>query len=320
MKYSTIGTGWITEMFIDAAKQTGEAELVSVYSRSEETAEKFAKKNGAEKWYTDLDAMLGETSDFIYIASPNIMHYEHIIKAIKKGKHIFCEKPLVYTEEQWKKVDELAKEYNVFVFEGYRHLFSPNYKRLKNNLTEIGAIRSAVLHYVQYSSRYDIYKEGSIPNVFSKKFAGGVLMDLGVYPLSMAIDLFGEPDDANYFPVKLSNGIDSSGTLVLTYEDKVVTILASKVGSALIPSEIHGENGTLTVDHIAPISSLKHYDRQADHTKELAETQHKLDMIYQMEAFSKMIEKNDTKTYEKWMERSRQVAKLTEKVRKETGI
>lgn len=320
MKYSTIGTSWITEMFIDAAKQTGKAELISIYSRTAETAEAFAKKNGATHWFTDLDDMLDDTSEFVYIASPNMMHYEHIVKVIKKGKHVFCEKPLVYKEEQWKAIFELAKKHQVFIFEGFRHLFSPNYKKLKAQLTEIGTIRTAIMHYVQYSSRYDIFKEGEIPNVFSEKFAGGVLMDLGVYPLSMALDLFGEPVDADYFPVKLSNGIDGSGTLVLTYEDKVITIITSKIGHALIPSEIHGENGTLTIDHVAPISSLKHYDRLTDRSIELAEPQHEIDMVYQVEAFVKMVKENDKKSYENWMERSRQVAKWTEKVRHKNGI
>src|SRR5699024_3275543 len=191
---------------------------------------------------------------------------------------------------------------------------------LTTQLTKIGTIRTAILHYVQYSSRYDVFKAGQIPNVFSKEFAGGVLMDLGVYPLSMALDLFGEPIDADYFPVKLSNGIDGSGTLVLTYEDKVITIITSKTGHASIPSEIHGEEGTLTLDHIDPISSLKYNDRKTDVTVELAEPQHEIDMVYQVEAFVKMIEENDRESYEKWMERSRQVAKWTEKVRKNTGI
>lgn len=320
MEYSTIGTSWITEMFIKAVKQTGKAQLNSIYSRSEETAEAFARKNKAKEWFTNIDQMLEGAADFVYIASPNIMHFDHIVKVIQKGKHVFCEKPLVYTEQQWNDIYQLAKKHQVFIFEGFRHLFSPNYQKLTAQLTEIGAIRTAILHYVQYSSRYDVFKEGQIPNVFSEKFAGGVLMDLGVYPLSMALDLFGEPVDAEYFPVKLSNGIDGSGTLILTYEDKVITIIASKTGHALIPSEIHGEKGTLTLDHIAPISSLKHYDRQTDRTLELAGPQHEIDMIYQVEAFVKMIEENDIESYEKWMERSRQVAKWTEKVRKKAGI
>src|SRR5699024_1657823 len=106
------------------------------------------------------------------------------------------------------------------------------------------------------------YKSGDVPNVFSKEYAGGALMDLGVYPLSMAIDLFGEPRDIDYHPVLLDNGVDGSGTLVLTYGDFIVTILCSKIAKATIPSEIHGKDGTLTIDHIAPIQKLSFYNRK----------------------------------------------------------
>src|SRR5690625_5559667 len=78
----------------------------------------------------------------------------------------------------------------------------------------------------------------------------------------MAIDLFGKPHDIDYHPVLLDNGVDGSGTLVLTYEDFIVTILCSKIAQATIPSEIHGEDGTLTIDHIAPIQKLSFYNRK----------------------------------------------------------
>ncbi|RKQ33162.1 Gfo/Idh/MocA family protein [Oceanobacillus halophilus] len=310
--FSTIGTSWITESFIKAAHQTGKAELSSVYSRSENTAKKFARKNGSTNWYTDLEEMLKEDTDFIYIASPNTFHYEHMVKAIKKKKHVFCEKPMFITEQEWKDIDELAEREGVFVFEGYRHLYSPNYERLKGALNDIGKIRSGILQYVQYSSRYDAFMEGKNPNVFSKGFAGGALMDLGVYPLSMAIDLFGEPVKLDYFPVKLSNGIDGSGTLVLSYENYVITILCSKIAQGFIPSEFHGEEGTVTIDHIAPISKITHFDRENNEKHELAKEQLELDMVYETDEFIRMISENDKDSYKKAMERSRQVVKCLE--------
>lgn len=168
MKFATIGTSWITESFIKAVMHTGKAELLSVYSRSKETAEAFARKNEAENSYTDIDTMLEEPIDFLYIASPNILHYEHILKAIEKKVHVFCEKPMVLNESQWEEVHTLANKNNVFVFEGYRHLYSPNYKKLKEVIGTIGPIRSGLLQYIQYSSRYDTFKEGGEPNIFQK--------------------------------------------------------------------------------------------------------------------------------------------------------
>lgn len=320
MKFSTIGTSWITESFINATKEAGGTELISVYSRSNETAKAFAEKHGAEGWFTDLDEMLAGPSDFIYVASPNVFHFEHTMKCIEKGKHVFCEKPMVYTEEQWKEIEQFAKEKDVFVFEGYRHLFSPNYTILKENIQKAGPIRSVSLQYNQYSSRYDSYLAGERPNVFTKEFAGGALMDLGVYPLSVALDLFGEPEAIKYFPVLLSNGIDGSGTLVLTYESFVVTILCSKITEATIPSEIHGEDGSLTMDHVAQIGSLVFHDHRHDSSEELAGSASEFDMVFEFEAFVEMVTNKDKASHEKWLERSRQVGKWTEVARKEAGI
>lgn len=320
MRFSTIGTSWITELFIDTTKQSGEAELLSVYSRSSEKSKAFAKKHGADNYFTDLDKMLDDTSDFVYIASPNVLHFEHTIKCIEMKKHVFCEKPLVYTEDQWYKIRDAAKEAGVFVFEGFRHLFSPNFKTLQESLNRVGQVRSVSLQYIQYSSKYDAVRAGESPNVFTKEFAGGALMDLGIYPLSAAIDLFGEPLSAKYFPVLLKNGIDASGTLVLTYDKFIVTIFCSKAAQATMSSEIHGEDGTLTMDHISPLMSLSFYDHREKEIEDLSKPIDKFDMIYELTVFLKMVKENDIKTYEAWLERSRQVVKVLENVRREEGI
>ncbi|MCJ0930350.1 Gfo/Idh/MocA family oxidoreductase [Virgibacillus halodenitrificans] len=321
MKFSIIGTSWITELFIKATQQTGLTTLHSVYSRKEKSAREFAQKHGAMHWFTDMADMLADNeTNFVYIASPNSFHFEHTMKCLESGKHVFCEKPLVFTEKQWGKVKHKADELGLYVFEGYRHLFSPNYHTLKSELKKVGKVRSAMFQYIQYSSKYDRFKNGEEPNVFTKEFAGGALMDLGVYPLSMTIDLFGEPQEIHYFPVHLSNGIDGSGTLILEYGEFNVTILCSKIAQATIPSEIQGEDGTWTMDHISPIDKLTFYDRKTKNTNKFAEEQEDVDMIYELNAFINMINQKDKASYELWMERSRQVAKWTEIARKKQGI
>lgn len=319
MKFSTIGTSWITDLFIESAQEVGMT-LVSVYSRSKENAETFADKHSAQHDFTDLTTMLDDESDFIYIASPNRLHYEHILECIRHKKHVFCEKPIVINEAQWIDVQKQAEAADVYVFEGYRHLFTPNYAALKQSLPKIGQIRGVLLPYAQYSSRYDALKRGEQPNVFSKAFAGGVLMDLGVYPLSLAIDLFGEPKDIHYYPVLLENGIDGSGTLILAYGDFNVTILCSKISHSDAPAEFQGETGTLAMDHLANTKSLQLFDRPHKKVIDLTEDTAELDMIYQVGAFAEMIQNNDQDTHHAWLNRSRQVVKWTEKARKSVGI
>src|SRR5699024_7174839 len=124
----------------------------------------------------------------------------------------------------------------------------------------------------------------------------------GVYPLSMAIDLFGEPNDIDYFPVYLSNGIDGSGTLVLSYPEHVGTIMCSKVAQGTIPSEIHGEDGILTLDHIAPITKLTFTNRKNNRIVELSGQQLKLDIVYELKECKLMIYQNNQSNFKKWME------------------
>lgn len=122
MKFSTIGTSWITQRFIDSAEQSGKASLHSVYSRSEESARQMAETNHAAGWFTNLKVMLEEPTDFIYLASPNALHYEQISQCIASDKHVFVEKPMVYTEAQLEEIRKKAEQKGVFVVEGFRHL------------------------------------------------------------------------------------------------------------------------------------------------------------------------------------------------------
>ena len=68
-----------------------------------------------------------------------------------------------------------------------------------------GNLRSAMFPYIQYSSRYDLFLQGEEPNIFSSTFSGGALVDLGVYPLFLAVGLFGEPKQgylSSGYPIK----------------------------------------------------------------------------------------------------------------------
>ena len=78
LRFGTIGSGWITDEYIHGAKDSGLWELTAVYSRTPERGWEYAKKHGAAEVFTDIRAMAAsDCIDAVYIASPNVMHYEH---------------------------------------------------------------------------------------------------------------------------------------------------------------------------------------------------------------------------------------------------
>ena len=136
--------------------------------------------------------------------------------------------------------------------EALRHIYDPAASVIKENLTKLGSLRYADIHYMQYSSRYDKLKAGIVENAFKKELSNGALMDIGIYCTSLAAYLFGEPEDIKSMSQSLSTGADGEGCAMLSYEDGLLLQMSwSKICDDLSPSRITGEEGTMLIDSIA---------------------------------------------------------------------
>nr|WP_263325208.1 Gfo/Idh/MocA family oxidoreductase [Neobacillus sp. Marseille-Q6967] len=321
MNLATVGTGWITESFIEAAKLSEKYKLTGVYSRTAEKAQKLADTYGAENIFTDIEEMAKSPEiEVVYIASPNSVHFEQALTFLKNKKHVICEKPIFSNTAELEEAYRTADENGVYLFEAIRNIHTPNFRILKEKLPLAGKIRSTILPYVQYSSRYDLVLQGEEPNIFSTKYSGGALVDLGVYPLYVAAGLFGEPKKVTYHPVVLQTGVDGSGTLVLEYDEFICTILCSKISHSVSPCEIHGEKGTFVLENAAPISEIKFYD---SHTKEreiFSVPQKDKDMVYECINIAEILKTKNQIEYEKLKELSKIVLRITEEARKQNNI
>ncbi|MFB4167701.1 Gfo/Idh/MocA family protein [Virgibacillus sp. JSM 102003] len=321
MKFGTIGTGWITDAFIDAAKSSENFMHTAVYSRTTDKANKFADKHSVRNVFTDIEQMAKSSEiDCVYIASPNSMHAEHAITFLKQKKHVICEKPIFSNVKEWEEAHQVAEENGVYLFEAMRNIHSPNFTSLKDNLGKIGNVRSMSLHLIQYSSRYDKYLQGENPNIFSAEFSGGAIVDLGVYPLSVAVALFGQPEDVSYFPVKLKSGVDGNGTLVLTYPDFTCTILCSKISNSYNACEIQGEQGTLIFDDAGEINNPRLFKTPSKEQVTLETVNKDNNMVFEIDQFNRIIETGDDHKYQELKNISYNVLSITEEARRQTGI
>lgn len=321
MNFGIIGTSWITESFIAAAKDVPGVRLIAVYSRSETKAKQFADTYEVGAVFTDVKEMAASDElDFVYIASPNALHYEQAITFLQQQKHVVCEKPIFADTEEFAKAYQVAEANGVFLVEAMRNIHMPNLAALREGVEKAGTLRQVVLNFSKYSSRYDAVLQGEEPNVFSLTFAGGTLVDLGVYPIAVAVYLFGKPEHVSYTPALIRTGVDGSGTLVLTYPDFVCTIFCSKISTSYTPSEIQGESGTFTIDDIGSLANVHFTDIRSGQQERIGSDNSEKDMYYEIEEIIRMIQQNDQTKYQELTQLSHDILTITQTARKENNI
>ena len=247
MKLGILGSGKIVKEVLPVLNQIENIEVVAIAARNEEKLEKLAGEFDIEKYYIGIDDLLASPEiDTVYIALPNHLHFDAMNKAIDAGKDIICEKPFTSNLYETEQIIEKARDKDVMIVEAISHRFIPGAIETKKMIDDLGDIKIVSFNYSQYSSRYDKFKAGEIEPVFSLEASGGALIDLNLYNVAFAVDAFGLPKDVKYF-ANISKDIDTSGIVILDYEDFIVSCIGSKDSAAPIINTIQGENATIEI-------------------------------------------------------------------------
>ena len=248
IRLGTIGSGPIVHSILDNVAVTDGIRLAAVYSRTEEKGKQLAAEDGADKVYTDLDEFLeDEEVNVVYVASPNLLHYEQTKKALLAGKNVVCEKPFCTKAEQARELAALAKEKHLLLVDAVPTAFLPNFEVVKRELPKVGKVKLVLGNFSQYSSRYDQVLEGGKPNVFNPEYGGGCLMDINFYNVYLNIALFGKPQEAIYFPNIYEGLADTSGILIMKYDGFVSESAGAKDTWGVNSFQIEGEKGYIYV-------------------------------------------------------------------------
>ena len=318
LKLGIIGTGAISHHFIEAAHTSQEFQLVAVYSRKLTTAQQFASSYTDVSLFDNLEDFFQSEFDVVYIASPNSLHFTQAKAALSAGKHVILEKPAVTQPQEWQELVQTAKDNKCFIFEAARNYHEDAFTTIKDFLAN-KQILGADFNYAKYSSKMPNLLAGDTPNVFSDRFAGGALMDLGIYPIYAAVRLFGKPTHATYQAQKLDNSIDLNGDGILSYPDYQVHIKAGKNITSNLPCEIYTTDGTLTLDTIEHVSSAIFTDHQGNEVQlPIQQTPHT--MTEEVAAFANMIKQADRTLYQSWIDDATHVHNLLYTMRQDAGI
>jgi len=213
---------------------------------------------------------------------------------------------------------QTAEKNHCCIFEAARNYHEEAFTTIKNFLAD-KQILGADLNYAKYSSKMPDLLTGETPNVFSDSFAGGALMDLGVYPLYAAVRLFGKAKAATYQAQQLDNSIDLNGDGILFYPDFQVHIKAGKNITSNLPCEIYTTDGTLTLNTIEHIRSATFTDHQGNQVQ-LPIQQAPHTMTEEVAAFAHMIQQPDQTLYQNWLNDASSVHVLLYTMRQTAGI
>ncbi len=320
MRIGTVGTGFVVDNFLDAAGRIPEISVTCVYSRDEARAQAFARRHGTGGHASDRAAFLNrEDLDTVYVAAPNSLHFSWVRDALLAGKHVICEKPFVSTAREARELIRLAKERGLFLFEAITVPHLPNYRLVRDALSEVGPVRLAQLSFSQYSSRYGAFLAGENPNVFNPAFSGGCLMDLNYYNLWFLTGLFGEPKGIRYIPNKAENGIDTSGILILSYDGFLCEAAAAKDCPGACGAQIQGEKGYIRLEGASSLCrSLTLCE--GDACRHLNDQNEMNVLYYELRDFVRIFEAKDYEMRDALLAGTLLAVQLTEKARRAAGL
>ncbi len=228
--WGIIGTGKIANAFATGLQSVNDADLVAIGSRSQENADAFAEKYNVPRRHSSYEALVTDPGvDAVYVSTPHSYHMDNAILCLENGKAALVEKPFAINAKQAVKTSAVAQEKGVFLMEAMWTRFIPAMVRVREILAEgtIGAIRMV---QADFGFRTRFNPEGRL---FKPELGGGGLLDVGIYPISLASMVYGAQPEAIASLAELGEtGVDEQSGYVFRYAGGEMAMLWSAVRTA----------------------------------------------------------------------------------------
>ena len=225
IKFGILATGNIAGSMARAVQDLNEIECYAVASRSYEKAKDFADKWGFEKAYGSYEELVNDPEvELIYVASPHSHHYPHAKLCLEHGKHVLLEKAFTVNISQAEELIALSKEKGLLLAEAFWPRYMPTRKMLDDLLAQgdIGEVHAVMADFGAPLSH--------VERMWNPELAGGALLDLGVYPINFALQIFKSPVQKIQSDAVMSpQGVDYMNGITLTFEDNRIAVLHSNM-------------------------------------------------------------------------------------------
>ncbi|MEP7763853.1 Gfo/Idh/MocA family oxidoreductase [Sanguibacter sp. 25GB23B1] len=229
LRWGVLGAGYIGGSFADAVARYTAGSVIATGSRDVAKAVRFAAEHGIERAYGSYEELVTDPDvDAVYIATPHSHHREHARLAIGAGKHVLVEKAFTRNATEARQVVDAARGAGVFCMEAMMTRHLPHVAALRDVIArgDIGEVRELRAGF-DVASPFDAQHR-----MYRPELAGGVLLDLGIYPLSFAVDLLGLPDEVRATGLLAPTGVDVHDAIVLRYGQEALASLSTTVRAA----------------------------------------------------------------------------------------
>lgn len=245
VRWGIVGTGNIATRLAETLTAMPDAELVAVGSRSQASAERFGRAFDIPHRHDSHQALMDNPEvDAVYVATPHSQHCENTLMALEAGKHVLCEKPFAINAAQAKQMIDKAREKKLFLMEAMWTRFLPSYIKLRELLSQ-GVIGTPELVQCEFGFRLNAPPEHRLLN---PDLGGGALLDLGVYPISLAFMVLGRPEQFETDALIGSTGVDEEAEVLLEYSDERRAELAASLRRPMNHNaRIYGTDGYIEI-------------------------------------------------------------------------
>jgi len=243
IRWGILATGNIAEQFTRDLQLLPDAEVVAVGSRSEESARAFADRFGIPRVHGSWAGLAGdEQVDIVYVATPHHAHYEATRLCLEAGRAVLCEKPFTLNAAESRELVALAAKHGRFLMEAMWMRCNPAVLKAVELIAD-GAIGTVGNVRADFGLAGPFEPEHRLRD---PALGGGALLDLGVYPVTLAHLLLGVPDSIQAWAHLTPEGVDASTALLLGYDSgAVATLSCGIVADTPLRATISGSLGRI---------------------------------------------------------------------------
>ena len=245
--WGILGPGGIARAFAKDIQLLDGHTVAAVGSRTLGNAQDFAKTFGGIAYGSYQELVEDPLIDAIYVATPHPWHKENVIAALNAGKPVLCEKPFAVNAREAQEMVDTAQANNLALMEAMWSRFLPHYAQVREIIAS-GVLGKILTVHADHGQRL---ADQNIPRLVEPSLAGGALLDLGIYPVSFAHMILGNPTKITASGVLTDKGVDGQTSMIFDYADGAQAVLSTTmVEQTPCRAVVAGVNGWLEIDRV----------------------------------------------------------------------